>query len=101
LGIPLHYTAGAIVVGAIFGDKLSPLSDTTVLAAAVSEVDIVDHIKQLLYTTIPGYLISLALYLILGFKFSGVAASGESVELITNTLNTTFNLNPILLLPPV
>lgn len=101
LGIPLHYTAGAIVVGAIFGDKLSPLSDTTVMASAVSEVDIVDHIKQMLYTTIPGYLLSLALYLFIGFKFSEGVASGENVDLIINTLNTTFNLNPILLLPPI
>jgi len=101
LGVPLHYTAGAIVVGAIFGDKLSPLSDTTVLASAVSEVDIVDHIKQMLYTTLPGYIISLILYLFLGFRFAEGTASGENVQLIMDTLSTSFNLNPILLLPPV
>ncbi|MCG8481957.1 MAG: Na+/H+ antiporter NhaC [Clostridia bacterium] len=101
LGIPLYYTAGAIVVGAIFGDKLSPLSDTTVMAAAVSEVDIVDHIKQMLYTTIPGYVLSLIIYLIIGSRYSQGVANGENVDLIMTTLSTTFNLNPILLLPPV
>lgn len=101
LGIPLQYTAGAVVVGAIFGDKLSPLSDTTVMASAVSGVDIVDHIKYMLFTTLPGFLISLVLYLILGFRYSSGSVSGESLQLILNTLEQNFNLNPILLLPPV
>lgn len=101
LGIPLHYTAGAITVGAIFGDKLSPLSDTTVMASAVSDVDIVDHIKHMLYTTLPGFIISLILYGILGMKFKEGTVSGENLNLILNTLENTFNLNPVLLLPPV
>ena len=53
LGIPLAYTAGAVTAGALFGDKLSPLSDTTVMAAAVAEVNIIDHIKYMLPTTGP------------------------------------------------
>jgi len=101
LGIPLEYTAGAIVVGAIFGDKLSPLSDTTVMASAVSGVDIVDHIKHLLWTTIPGYLISLIVYFILGTKFASGEIAGDNLQLIMSTLDSTFNLNPILLLPPI
>ncbi|QNO15759.1 Na+/H+ antiporter NhaC [Alkalicella caledoniensis] len=101
LGVPLHMTAGAIVVGAIFGDKLSPLSDTTVLAAAVSDVELVDHIKYMLYTTIPGFVISLGLYTILGFRFSSGSVSGESLDLILSTLENTFTLNPVLLLPPI
>lgn len=101
LGVPLHYTAGAIVVGAIFGDKLSPLSDTTIMASAVSNVDIVDHIKYMLYTTIPGFTISLVLYLIIGFRYTGGTIQGENLQLILNTLESNFNLNPILLLPPV
>lgn len=101
LGVPLHYTAGAVVVGAIFGDKLSPLSDTTVMASAVSGVDIVDHIKHMLYTTIPGFVISLVLYLIIGFQYGGGSIGGENYNLILSTLEGTFNLNPILLLPPV
>lgn len=101
LGVPLQFTAGAIVVGAIFGDKLSPLSDTTVMASAVSDVDIVDHIKHLLWTTIPGYVISLILYTVLGARFASGEVSGEKLQLIMSTLDQTFNLNPILLLPPV
>ena len=101
LGVPLYYTAGAIVVGAIFGDKLSPLSDTTVLASGVSGVNIIDHIKYMLYTTIPGFVISLVLYVALGMRFTEGAASTERVRTILSTLDATFNLNPILLLPPV
>jgi NhaC family Na+:H+ antiporter len=101
LGVPLQYTAGAVVVGAIFGDKLSPLSDTTVMASAVSNVDIVDHIKYMLYTTLPGFIISLILYLIIGFRYSGGTVTGDNLHLILNTLEETFNLNPILLLPPI
>jgi Na+:H+ antiporter, NhaC family len=101
LGIPLHYTAGAIVVGAIFGDKLSPLSDTTVLASAVAEVDIVDHIKHMLYTTIPGFVISLIMYLIIGLNYRGGAVNGEVYNTIMTTLEQKFNLNPIMFIPPV
>ena len=101
LGIPLHYTAGAVVVGAIFGDKLSPLSDTTVMASGVSDVEVVDHIKHMLYTTLPGLLISLVLYFLLGLKFKGGSVGGEQYEVIMTTLQNTFNFNPLLLLPPV
>ncbi|MDR1510198.1 MAG: Na+/H+ antiporter NhaC [Synergistaceae bacterium] len=101
LEIPLAYTAGAIVTGAIFGDKLSPLSDTTVMSSAVSGVDIIDHIKYMLWTTIPPYLISLALYLFLGRAAAGRVITGGSVEIITSSLSSIFSLSPILLLPPV
>lgn len=101
LGIPLHYTAGAIVVGAFFGDKLSPLSDTTIMAPAMAGVPIVDHIKHMLWTTIPGYVISLILYFLLGLQFDGQIGSNESVELILSTLSNNFTLNPILILPPL
>lgn len=100
LGIPLAYTAGAVLVGAIFGDKLSPLSDTTVLASAVAEADIVDHIKYMLWTTIPGLLISLILFYFLGRNATGVV-EGESLNLILDTLNANFNLSPLLIIPPV
>ncbi|OWZ83149.1 Na+/H+ antiporter NhaC [Natranaerobius trueperi] len=101
LGIPPHYTAGAVVVGAIFGDKMSPLSDTTVLAAGVTGTDIVDHIKHMLYTTIPGFVISLIVYAIIGFKYGGGEVSGEDYDIILNSLQNEFNLNPLLILPPI
>ena len=101
LGVPAHYTAGAIVVGAIFGDKLSPLSDTTVLASAVSKVDIIDHIKQMLYTTLPSFIISLIVFTVLGLRYSGGTIEGGEMTLILETLETTFNLNILLILPPI
>lgn len=100
LDIPLHYTAGAVVVGAIFGDKMSPLSDTTVMAAAVTDVKLVDHIKHMLYTTIPGFVISLIVFLILGFQVGG-QIENEQITSILSTLDANFNLNPLLLLPPI
>lgn len=100
LDIPLHYTAAAVAVGAIFGDKMSPLSDTTVMAAAVTDVNLVDHIKHMLYTTVPGLVISLILFLYLGLRGNG-GVENEQVTSILNTLEANFNLNPLLLLPPI
>jgi NhaC family Na+:H+ antiporter len=101
LGIPVSYAAGAIVVGAIFGDKLSPLSDTTIVAPYVSGVNIIEHIKSMLYTTIPCLIISLILYFVLGLKYKGGAIQGGDYNLILETLQSSFNLNPVLLLPPI
>ena len=101
LGIPAPYAAGAIVVGAIFGDKLSPLSDTTIMAPYVSGVDIIEHIKSMLYTTVPCLLVSLVLYVILGLRFQGGNIQSENYQLILQTLSESFSLNPLLLLPPV
>ncbi|GGK18071.1 Na+/H+ antiporter NhaC [Caldalkalibacillus thermarum] len=101
LDVPVELTAGAIVTGAIFGDKLSPLSDTTVMASAVSDVNIVDHIKYLLYTTLPAFLLSLVLYSVLGIGNQGQTVQGEgNVGVILHTLETNFDLNPLLFLIP-
>lgn len=101
LDIPAAYAAGAIVVGAIFGDKLSPLSDTTIMAPYVSGVDIIDHIKSMLYTTVPCLFISLIVYVVLGLQFQGDSIANENYNQILNTLENNFDLNPILLLPPI
>lgn len=101
LGIPAAYTAGAVTAGALFGDKLSPLSDTTVMASAVAEVNIVDHIKYMLLTTVPSIVVSLVLYGILGTKYAGQEMSGADYSAIMNTLHDTFTINPIMLIPPV
>ena len=69
LGIPAPYTAGAIISGAYFGDKLSPMSDTTVLASSIAGADLFSHIRYMLYTTIPSILLSLVLYLIIGLCY--------------------------------
>ena len=101
LGIPPAYTAGAITTGALFGDKLSPLSDTTVMSSAVCDVDIVDHIKYLLWTTVPSLVVSLVLYAILGLNHTGSTIESAEYDIILSTLDSTFNINPIMLIPPV
>ncbi len=99
LGISLPATAGAIVAGAYFGDKLSPISDTTVLAAAVAEVEVIDHIRSMLWTTMPAFLLSLGIY-----AYFGSATSGEmdmsQVNAILQAIDKTFKLNPLALVPP-
>ena len=101
LGLPLEMIAGAIVSGAYFGDKLSPLSDTTNLAPAVAGAELIEHIRHMLYTTVPSLIIALIIYAILGARISGEAASLDAVEELERTLNTLFNLSPVLLLAPL
>lgn len=101
LGIPLAYTAGAVTAGVLFGDKLSPLSDTTVMAAAVAEVNIIDHIKYMLLTTVPSLIVSLVLYGVLGAKYAGQSMAGDDYSAIMETLQSTFNINVIMLIPPI
>ena len=66
LDVSLAITAGAIISGAYFGDKLSPLSETTNLAAAVTRTDLFNHIQHMLWTTVPAILVSLSIFLFLG-----------------------------------
>lgn len=101
LGIPVSMVAGAIISGAYFGDKMSPLSDTTNLAPAVAGTDVFSHIRHMVYTTTPGYIISLILYGLIGIRFSGGAIDTQNVETICNTLKSNFFIHPILLLPPI
>ncbi|KYO69170.1 Na+/H+ antiporter NhaC [Thermovenabulum gondwanense] len=100
LGIPLGVAAGAIVVGSYLGDKLSPISDTTILAAATAEVDIFDHIKSMLWTTLPAFIISLLVYQIFSFKISG-DIDYTKINQLLDGIAATFKLNPLLLLPPI
>jgi Na+:H+ antiporter, NhaC family len=76
LGVSLPMVAGAIVSGAYFGDKLSPLSDTTNLAPAVAGVDLFEHLRYLLHTTLPGLVLALGLYLLIGRGAGGESAAG-------------------------
>ena len=96
LGIPSPVIAGAIISGAYFGDKMSPLSDTTNLAPAMAGANLFDHIKHMMYTTGPAYIISLVLYAILGFKYAGQSLDTAQIDIIKDTLVTSFNtLSPI------
>ncbi|MGY4879410.1 Na+/H+ antiporter NhaC [Vreelandella aquamarina] len=98
--IPIYWTAGAVVSGAFFGDKVSPLSDTTNLAAAVTGNDVFSHIKNMMPTTIPAMLIAMVIYLVVGFTMiDDQGASFESIEAITTSLDANFTISPWLLLP--
>jgi len=102
LDVPLAWAAGAIVTGTFFGDKLSPLSDTTVMAAAVCEVNIVTHIRHMLYSTLPAYLIALVVYAWLGSGISGTqAGTTDQTTVLVGTLHEVFSTHPITFLPPV
>ena len=101
LGIPVPMVAGAIISGAYFGDKMSPLSDTTNLAPAVAGTDLFSHIRHMVYTTGPGYIVSLAIYALLGIKFSGGTMEAENIEIILSTLKSNFFIHPLLLIPPL
>ncbi|MFW6266404.1 MAG: Na+/H+ antiporter NhaC [Halanaerobiales bacterium] len=101
LGVPAAMTAGAVVSGAYLGDKMSPLSDSTNLAAAVGEADLFDHIKSMMYTTVPAFTLALVAYWILGLFYVEGGADAGQVDLILNTLRENFVINPILLLPPI
>lgn len=104
LGLSVEITAGAIVCGAYFGDKMSPLSDTTNLASAVTGVDLFSHIRHMMWTTIPGFLLA-----VLGFTGIGIAQSGAghgaaSPDGIAETLallSASFAIGPLMLSPVV
>jgi len=101
LGIPVPMVAGAIISGAYFGDKMSPLSDTTNLAPAVAGTDVFTHVRHMVYTAAPGYIIALALYAYLGSKYSHGVLDTQNIETMLSTIKTSFNIHPILLLPPL
>ena len=101
LGIPVPIVAGAIISGAYFGDKMSPLSDTTNLAPAVAGTDLFSHIRHMVYTTAPGYVLCIILYGIIGMKYAGGTLETQGVETILTTIESHFFIHPVLLLPPV
>ncbi len=98
LGIPPGAAGGAIVAGAYFGDKISPLSDTTNLAPVAARSNLFDHIRHMLWTTFPAWMLGLVVYLIVGLRARG-AVPEDNVESISNALTSSFNLTPWLLLP--
>ncbi len=101
LGIPLPIAAGAIISGAYFGDKMSPLSDTTNLAPAMAGTDVFTHVKFMLKPTIVSYIITLAFFGFIGIKYGAGDADLGKVQAIAEGLEGAFNISPILLLPPV
>ena len=100
IGLPIGLIGGAIISGAYFGDKMSPLSETTNMAAAVSGVDLFDHIKYMMYTSIPSFTISLIIFLVIGLYFT-TDISSEQINQATNIISNKFNITPWLFLVPI
>ncbi len=99
-GIPPAMTAGAVVSGSFFGDKMSPMSDSTNLTPSVLGVNLFSHIKNMLYTTLPSLMISLVAFTIIGFTVSGNANASE-VSIYTEYIQQHFNITAWLLIPPL
>lgn len=100
LEIPDGLIGGAIISGSYFGDKISPLSDTTNLAAAVTETPVFDHIRYLLFTTGPSMVISLILFTVIGLRLE-TSGSAVDVSVELAAIKETFNITLWLLIPPV
>jgi NhaC family Na+:H+ antiporter len=101
LGLEVPMIGGAIISGSYFGDKMSPLSDTTNLAPAVSGAKLFDHIKHMFYTTIPSYTISIIVFLILGMNAADKAIDQSAIDSLLTALDASFNINIALLIIPV
>lgn len=100
LGLSPAIAAGAVISGAYFGDKMSPLSDTTNLAPAVVGADLFDHIRHMAWTTAPAFLVALLLFLVVGLRTDVPSDTAAFVDLLA-TLEAGFNITPLALIPLV
>ena len=100
LNIPLWITAGAIISGAQMGDKMSPLSDTTLLAAASAGTSVFKHVVSMFYTTLPAAVICVVLYFVLGLNNAGDIDKAQ-IQMLSDGLTSAFNINPLMLVPVI
>ena len=101
LGVNPAITAGAVVIGAWFGDKMSPMSDSTIMCSTITETYIMDHIKAMMQTTIPAAVVSVIIYLGIGIGISGDSYDASTVDSIMNGLKGMFHINLIPVIPIV
>lgn len=101
MGISPGVVAGAVICGSYFGDKMSPLSDTTNLASGLTGVDLFEHIKHMFYTTIPALVISLIAFFFIGQRFGGRNFDAKNIKDILATMQDNFLITPWLLLIPI
>ena len=101
MGIHPGMVAGAVICGSMFGDKISPLSDTTNLAPAVAGAKLGDHVRSMLWTTLPPFLISLVLFTILGIRQTSGDYNAGDLNLYIEALNGEFQLGLVTLIPAV
>lgn len=100
LGFPVGLVAGAIISGAYFGDKMSPLSDTTNLAPAMAGTDLFTHVRYMMITTVPTMTLTLVIFLVIGFAVP-FEQHGASVEAVLEQIQLNFYISPVLLIVPV
>lgn len=100
LNIPVEMVAGAVISGAYFGDKMSPLSDTTNLAPAMAGTDLFTHVKYMIFTTGPSILIALTLFTVLGLNYGKTDGDLTIVNNVITTLDDVFNITPLLFILP-
>lgn len=101
LGIPLPITAGAVISGALVGEKMSPISSTTILTAASTGTNLIDHILSMMNTTLPATVVSLVLFSYLGYIHSATSADIHSIVTLTDGLKNNIVISPVLLAPPL
>lgn len=99
--IPVAITAGAIICGAYFGDKQSPVSDSTNFAAAVAKTGLYDHTRSMLWSTTPAFLVSFILFAMIGARYQSAAVDISQIKTLTSGISLVFWINPILLIPLV
>ncbi|WP_077306917.1 Na+/H+ antiporter NhaC [Terribacillus halophilus] len=99
LGMPLPLVAGAVLSGAYFGDKLSPLSDSTVLSSSLSKVDVLEHVRAMLFLSVPAFVISAILFTVAGFLYGGDDIDQARVESLKGALQDNFDIGIIMLIP--
>lgn len=100
LGIPFPITAGAIITGSQFGDKLSPLSDSTNLAAGVTGANLFSHVRHMMWTTIPSFVIATVLFALIGLHYSADDVDDSQIQMICDTLKANFHITPWILIAP-
>ncbi|HHU68856.1 MAG TPA: Na+/H+ antiporter NhaC [Thermoanaerobacterales bacterium] len=101
LNINPALSAGMVISGAYFGDKLSPFSDSTNVAAAAAETNLYSHVSSMLYTTIPSFIIALIIYGFIGLNLSNEGYNPTRVKTIQSVLTSNFSISPLLMIPPI
>ena len=101
LGIPAPLTAGIVISGAYFGDKMSPLSDTTNLSPAVAGANLFDHIKAMIWSTGPTYVIVMVICVVLGMKYAGGSLDAEKIDAMQQMMKAEFSIGMLGFVPPV
>ncbi len=99
LGLPAGMVAGAVVSGAYVGDKLSPVSDTPLLTSTICKVPLMKHIKHMLYSTVPAFVLTAILFIVLGFKYAGTSLDTVTITNLTSALGSTFHIGWVTLIP--